>query len=66
MLSLPAAWLVELNDQPALIADPDGRGAVLSMLALAAHQRDEVNADQLSDMLEFSEAARLWALEYEI
>ena len=62
MLSLPAAWLAELNDQSALVADPDGRAAVLAELAISAHRRRDVNADQLADMLEFAKAARLWAL----
>jgi len=62
MLSLPSAWLAELNDQPALLTDPDGRAAVLVELAFSAHRRSDVDADQLADMLEFTEAARLWAL----
>lgn len=62
VLSLPAAWLAELNDQSALVADPDGRAAVLAELAIAAHRRSDVDANQLADMLEFAEAARLWAL----
>ncbi|AHC81975.1 hypothetical protein X969_08340 [Pseudomonas monteilii SB3078] len=61
MLSLPTAWLAELNDQHALIADPDGRATVLAELAVSAHQRCDVDADQLADMLEFAESARLWA-----
>ncbi|MFG0323692.1 hypothetical protein ACF8EF_15345 [Pseudomonas sp. zjy_15] len=66
MLSLPSAWLAELNDQPALFTDPDGRAAVLAELAISAHRRSDVDEDQLADMLEFTEAARLWALiEYE-
>ncbi|MNH08065.1 hypothetical protein D3C79_674700 [compost metagenome] len=59
---LPQAWLAELNDQPALIADPDGRAGVLAELATSAHRRGDVDAGQLADMLEFAEAARLWAL----
>jgi hypothetical protein len=62
VLSLPPAWLAELNDQPALVADPDGRAAVLAELAISAHRRSDVDTDQLADMLEFAEAARLWAL----
>lgn len=62
MLSLPSAWLAELNDQHALIADPDGRAGVLAELAISAHRRGDVDAGQLADMLEFAEAARLWAL----
>ncbi|NWC84272.1 hypothetical protein HX798_28925 [Pseudomonas putida] len=61
---LPAAWLAELNDQTALIADPDGRAAILSTMAFSAHRRCEVDSDQLADMLEFAEAARLWGLEH--
>jgi hypothetical protein len=66
MLSLPSAWLDELNDQSALVADPDGRAAVLSELAISAHRRSDVDAQQLDDMLEFAESARLWALENEV
>ncbi|MBH3456754.1 hypothetical protein I5Q41_18910 [Pseudomonas monteilii] len=62
MLRLPAAWLAELNDQSALVADPDGRATVLAELAIFAHRRSDVDAEQLADMLEFAEAARLWAL----
>lgn len=60
--SIPPAWLAELNDQSALVTDPDGRAAVLCEMAFAAHRRQEVGDDELSDMLEFAEAARLWAL----
>ncbi|MEX5587055.1 hypothetical protein ABFV45_06215 [Pseudomonas urmiensis] len=59
---LPRAWLDELNDQFALATDPDGRAAVLCAMAMAAHRRREVDADQLSEMLEFAEAARLYGL----
>lgn len=59
---LPRAWLDELNDQFALATDPDGRAAVLCAMAMAAHRRREVDADQLCEMLEFAEAARVWAL----
>jgi len=61
---LPAAWLAELNDQSELVMDPDGRACVLADLAMAAHRRLEVTAEQLSDMLEFTESARLWAHEH--
>ncbi|PLU86363.1 hypothetical protein CXG45_08045 [Pseudomonas plecoglossicida] len=63
---LPQAWLDELNDQFALITDPEGRAAVLDEMAYAAYRRREVSADSLVDMLELSEAARAWGLmEYE-
>lgn len=61
-LNLPMAWLAELEDQPALVADPDGRAVVLSDQAMAAYWKGAVDADQLCDMLDFPEAARLWAL----
>ena len=60
---LPQAWLAELNDQVALVADPDGRAAVLSEMAYAARRRREVDDGDLVDMLEIVESARLWALE---
>ncbi|EKT4454458.1 hypothetical protein QEM35_000312 [Pseudomonas putida] len=60
---LPQAWLAELNDQVALVADPDGRAAVLDEMAYAAHRRQEVDDGDLVDMLEIVEAARLWALD---
>lgn len=59
---LPQAWLSELNDQSALVADPDGRARVLTEMAFAARRRDVVGADELPEMLKFVESARLWAL----
>lgn len=61
--SLPQAWVAELNDQVALVEDPDGRAAVLSEMAYAARRRDEIDEGSLVDMLELAEAARMWALE---
>ncbi|WP_241507393.1 hypothetical protein [Pseudomonas sp. AFG_SD02_1510_Pfu_092] len=63
MAGLPKAWLAELNDQVALVADPDGRAAVLNEMAYAARRRLEVDESDLVDMLEIAEAARLWALD---
>lgn len=60
---LPQAWLAELNDQVALVADPDGRAAVLDEMAYAALRRQEVDDGDLVDMLELVESARLWALD---
>ncbi|BBH46883.1 hypothetical protein KU43P_33600 [Pseudomonas sp. KU43P] len=62
MSQLPRAWLDELNDECALVTDPDGRAAVLSEMAKAAHLRREVDSDQLCEMLEFAESARLYGL----
>lgn len=60
---LPQAWVAELDDQVALVEDPDGRAAVLSEMAYAAHRRQEIDEGDLVDMLELAEAARLWALQ---
>lgn len=60
---LPQAWLAELNDQAAMVADPDGRAAVLDEMAYAARRRREVDDGDLVDMLEIVESARLWALD---
>lgn len=60
---LPQAWLAELSDQIALVADPDGRAAVLDEMAYAARRRQEVDDGDLVDMLEIVESARLWALD---
>lgn len=57
------AWLAELNDQAALLADPDRRAAALSERANAGHRRREVDDCDLVDVLELAEAARLWALD---
>jgi len=62
MAGIPKPWLDELNDQFALVGDPDGRAAVLDEMAYAAYRRREVSADDLVDMLELSEAARAWGL----
>ncbi|WP_085622036.1 MULTISPECIES: hypothetical protein [unclassified Pseudomonas] len=62
---LPQGWLAELDDQVALVADPDGRAAVLSEMAYAARRRREIDEGELVDMLELAEAARLWALEHD-
>ncbi|WP_445677618.1 hypothetical protein [Pseudomonas putida] len=67
MAGIPQAWIDELNDQFALITDPEGRAAVLDEMAYAAHRRREVSAENLVDMLELSEAARAWGLmEFEL
>lgn len=56
-------WLAELNDQCALVADTDGRAAVLDEMAYAARRLREVDDGDLVDMLDLAKAARLWALD---
>lgn len=63
MAGIPQAWIDELNDQFALITDPDGRAAVLDEMAYAARRRREVDDGDLVDMLEIVESARLWVLD---
>lgn len=62
--SLPRAWLDELGDQVAFIADPEGRAEVLAVMAVSARRRGDVDDGQLADMLELAEAGREWALEH--
>lgn len=62
LAGIPRPWLDELYDGPALVADPDGRAAVLAEMAYAASRRYEIDSGVLSDMLELAEAARVWAL----
>lgn len=62
MLNLPAAWLAELNDQTELQADPYGRALVLNEMAYAAHRRQEISDEDLTEMLELADAGREWAL----
>lgn len=62
MTGLPKVWLAELNDLSELITDPDVPAAVLFEMACAARRRGEVDSAQLSEVLEFADAARLWAL----
>lgn len=62
MAGIPQPWVDELNDHFSLVTDPDGRSAVLDEMAYAAHRRREVSDEDLVDMLELSEAARVWGL----
>ncbi|MBK5003860.1 hypothetical protein [Pseudomonas sp. S32] len=62
MLNLPAAWLVELNDQTELQAAPYGRALVLNEMAYADHRRQEISDEDLTEMLELADAGREWAL----
>ncbi|WP_240478617.1 hypothetical protein [Pseudomonas cremoricolorata] len=63
MNRIPTAWMHELDDEGAFLIDPEGREAVLSEMALAAHRAGRIDACVLADMLELAEAGRLWAME---
>ncbi|QBF27437.1 hypothetical protein EXN22_17740 [Pseudomonas tructae] len=56
---LPQAWVVELDDQ--VVEDPDGRAAVLSEMAYAAHWQQEIDEGYLLDILELAESVRVWS-----
>ena len=57
-----AEWKAAIRMPTDLITDPDEGLRRLVVLARLAHARRQVDAGELSDMLEISDAARLWAL----
>lgn len=57
-----AAWKLMVEDRQELVTDPDGQRVKLRELAMLAYQRYQVDAEQLSDMLEITDAAREWGL----
>jgi hypothetical protein len=57
-----AEWKRMIEDHCELVTDPDGQRTKLRELAMLAYQRYQVDADQLSDMLEVTDAAREWGL----
>lgn len=57
-----AEWKAAIRMPTDLITDPDEGLRRLVALARLAHARRQIDAGELSDMLEISDAARLWAL----
>jgi hypothetical protein len=57
-----AEWRVEIQNRQDLVTDPDAQRRKLAGLAMLAHRRHQVTAEELSDMLEWTDAARLWGL----
>lgn len=57
-----AEWRAEINSRDALITDPEGQTAKLVGLAMLASRRRQVSLEELNEMLELCDAARLWAL----
>ncbi|WP_052075124.1 hypothetical protein [Pseudomonas lutea] len=55
-------WKRMVEERQDLVTDPDGQRVKLRELAMLAYQRYQVDADELSDMLEITEAAREWGL----
>ena len=57
-----ADWHAAINQRYDLVTDPERQWRKLVGLAMLAHGRRQVDRSELSEMLEQSDAARLWAL----
>lgn len=55
-------WRVQINNRQDLVTDPDAQRQRLADLAMLACRRRQVSAEELNDMLELGDAARLWGL----
>jgi len=55
-------WQVASKQQFDLVTDPEGHWRKLVDLAMLAYERRQVRSDELSEMLELADAARLWGL----
>jgi hypothetical protein len=57
-----ADWWVAIKARDDLVTDPDAHRRKLVELAMLARRRNQVSAEELNEMLELSDAARLWGL----
>ena len=57
-----AEWQTLIKQRFDLVTDPEGHWRKLVDLAMLAYERHQVRSDELSEMLELAEAARLWGL----
>ena len=57
-----ADWQAASKQHFDLVTDPEGHWRKLVDLAMLAHERRQVRSDELSEMLELADAARLWGL----
>lgn len=57
-----SAWRSAIKARDDLITDPEGHRAKLVGLAMLAGRMHQVGEEELNEMLELSDAARLWAL----
>jgi len=57
-----ADWRAAIKSRDDLITDPEGHRAKLVGLAMLAGRMHQVSEEELNEMLELSDAARLWAL----
>ena len=55
-------WQAAIKQHFDLVTNPEGHWRKLVGLALLAHERRQVCNGELSEMLELSDAARLWGL----
>ena len=55
-------WQAAIKQHFDLVTDPEGHWRKLVTLALLAHERRQVCSGELSEMLELSDAAKLWGL----
>ena len=55
-------WQAAIKQHFDLVTNPEGHWRKLVDLALLAHERRQVCSGELSEMLELSDAARLWGL----
>ena len=57
-----ADWQAASKQHFDLVTDPEGHWRKLVDLAILANERRQVRSDELSEMLELADAARLWGL----
>ena len=55
-------WQAAIKQHFDLVTNPEGHSRKLVDLAMLAHKRRQVCSGELSEMLELSDAARLWGL----
>lgn len=57
-----AEWQAAIKQRFDLVTDPEAHWRKLVDLAMLAHKRRQVCSGELSEMLELSDAAKLWGL----
>ena len=57
-----AEWRAASKQHFDLVTDPEAHWRKLVDLAVLAHERRQVRSDELSEMLELADGARLWGL----
>jgi hypothetical protein len=57
-----ADWRVAIKARDDLVTDPGAHRRKLVELAMLSRRRNQVSAEELNEMIELSDAARLWGL----